>query len=234
MRRALFIWKCLLFWNSITLSLEQRLWPDKKINDQKKIPAEIKYLMPIFPHNLNTWISFLWLSHLLLTDIEHWHVFLCVRPCRCLVSVQQPVHDEEGGFPLAHGGQHTDQRLPHHGQRPLLLRYHSLLSSSKNSGEFWGFFLFVFFKHKHHLLCFPQRAWWWPRSTQRPVACWPVRSPRRWFRGASWEERPSPRSCFMIPKVFFHVSWLDELTCLGISECQHTSRIFFFFSCVWV
>lgn len=100
----------------------------------------------------------------------------------------------------------------------------------KNQGNFWGVFC-CFFKHKHHLLCFPQRAWWWPRSTLRPVACWPVRSPRRWFRGASWEERPSPRSCFMNPKVFFHVSWLDELTCLGIWECQHRSRILFFSAC---
>lgn len=79
----------------------------------------------------------------------------------------------------------------------------------------------------------PQRAWWWPRSTQRPVACWPVRSPRRWFRGASSEERPSLRSCSMIPKVFFLVWWLDEFTFLGISECQHTSRACFFF-CVSV
>lgn len=43
--------------------------------------------------------------------------------CRCFVSVQQPINDKEGSFPHANRGQHTNQRLPHNAQRPLLLRY---------------------------------------------------------------------------------------------------------------
>lgn len=88
------------------------------------------------------------LRHGALTDIS-----LCA-PCRRLVSVQQSVHVHEGGFPPARRGQHTDQRLPHHAQRPLLLRYKPRppLLVLRLRGIF--LVLFLSFKHKHHLLCF--------------------------------------------------------------------------------
>lgn len=61
-------------------------------------------------------------------------------------------------------------------------------------------------KHVHSLMppaLSSQTGWWWPRSTQRPAAWWRVKSPRRWFRGASWEEPLSQRRCFMNLKLSF-------------------------------
>lgn len=57
-------------------------------------------------------------------------------PCRFFVSVQQPIN-EEGGVPHANRGQHANQRLPHHAQRPLLLRYKRRFSFTS---VFLGFF----------------------------------------------------------------------------------------------
>lgn len=76
---------------------------------------------------------------------------LCV-PCRCPVSVQQPVVVETGGFPPAHGGQHTDQRLPHSAQRPLFLRYRRPSASQQSD-----FSLFVFFSSNTRAV-FPHRG----------------------------------------------------------------------------
>lgn len=91
-------------------------------------------------------------------------------------------------------------------------------------------------------------GWWWPHSSQRPVAWWPVKSPRKWFRGASWEEPPSQRRCFMNLKILFNDAqinsqrsnmmrnhiWDSLLKRVGFRVLTHDQCMFLYVCvCVW-
>lgn len=146
-------------------------------------------------------ISDILVSSSVLTSVFNYFL----APHRCFVSVQQPIAGEERSFPNANGGQHANQRLPHDAQWPLLLRYKCGLSFNSPPSVL----LKTFMKDIYTLITTGpslQMGWWWrPRSTQRPVAWWP-KSPRKWFRGVSWEEPLSQRRCFTNLKELMSVN----------------------------
>lgn len=87
------------------------------------------------------------------------------------------------------------------------------------------------------MLLFPQqKAWWWPHSTQRPQAWWPIRSPRKWFRGASREEPRSQRRCIMNRKMSGKSSQTNSQRFQhGGESITHSQlvQIMFLYVCLW-